>query len=64
MSKRYKWLLIGMLSCAFFFHQADRALYVGLMTSGLIVAWALGLLGAALLAFSFFFTFNKDRIAE
>lgn len=27
----YKWLLIGMLSCAFFFHQADRALF-GLLT--------------------------------
>jgi len=31
MSKHYKWLLIGMLSCAFFFHQADRALF-GLLT--------------------------------
>ena len=62
MSKHYRWLLIGMLSCAFSIHQA--ALYVGLMASGLIVAWALGLLGAALLAFSFFFTFSKDRIAE
>ena len=31
MSKSYKWLLIGMLSCAFFFHQADRALF-GLLT--------------------------------
>ena len=30
-SKSYKWLLIGMLSCAFFFHQADRALF-GLLT--------------------------------
>ena len=27
----YKWLLIAMLSCAFFFHQADRALF-GLLT--------------------------------
>ena len=25
--KSYKWLLIAMLSCAFFFHQADRALF-------------------------------------
>ncbi len=31
MSKSYKWLLIGLLSCAFFFHQADRALF-GLLT--------------------------------
>ena len=31
MSKSYKWLLIALLSCAFFFHQADRALF-GLMT--------------------------------
>ena len=31
MGKKYKWLLIGMLSCAFFFHQADRALF-GLLT--------------------------------
>ena len=31
MAKSYKWLLIGMLSCAFFFHQADRALF-GLLT--------------------------------
>ena len=31
MGKSYKWLLIGLLSCAFFFHQADRALF-GLLT--------------------------------
>jgi len=31
MSKSYKWFLIAMLSCAFFFHQADRALF-GLLT--------------------------------
>lgn len=31
MSKRYKWILIALLSCAFFFHQADRALF-GLLT--------------------------------
>ena len=31
MNKSYKWLLIAMLSCAFFFHQADRALF-GLLT--------------------------------
>ena len=31
MSKSYKWLLIELLSCAFFFHQADRALF-GLLT--------------------------------
>jgi MFS family permease len=31
MSKRYKWFLIALLSCAFFFHQADRALF-GLLT--------------------------------
>ena len=30
-SKSYKWLLVAMLSCAFFFHQADRALF-GLLT--------------------------------
>ena len=29
--KRYKWVLLGLLSCAFFFHQADRALF-GLLT--------------------------------
>ena len=28
---RYKWLLLGLLSCAFFFHQADRAIF-GLLT--------------------------------
>jgi hypothetical protein len=27
MKKSYKWFLIAMLSCAFFFHQADRALF-------------------------------------
>ncbi len=27
----YKWVMLGMLSCAFFFHQADRALF-GLLT--------------------------------
>lgn len=31
MSKYYKWLLIALLSGAFFFHQADRALF-GLLT--------------------------------
>ena len=31
MGKAYKWFLIAMLSCAFFFHQADRALF-GLLT--------------------------------
>ncbi len=31
MNKIYKWFLIAMLSCAFFFHQADRALF-GLLT--------------------------------
>ena len=29
--RRYKWVLLGLLSCAFFFHQADRALF-GLLT--------------------------------
>ena len=28
---KYKWLLLGLLSCAFFFHQADRAIF-GLLT--------------------------------
>ena len=28
---KYKWLVLGLLSCAFFFHQADRALF-GLLT--------------------------------
>ena len=28
---KYKWLVLAMLSCAFFFHQADRALF-GLLT--------------------------------
>ena len=31
MKRSYKWFLIAMLSCAFFFHQADRALF-GLLT--------------------------------
>ena len=31
MKNGYKWLLLGMLSMAFFFHQADRALF-GLLT--------------------------------
>lgn len=31
MTKSYKWFLIVMLSCAFFFHQADRALF-GILT--------------------------------
>ena len=31
MRNRYKWVLIALLSCAFFFHQADRALF-GLLT--------------------------------
>ena len=47
--------MLALLSCAFFFHQADRvlfalsvhqsALYVGLMFSGALVAWALHLFG-------------------
>ena len=31
MNKSYKWFMLLMLSCAFFFHQADRALF-GLLT--------------------------------
>jgi MFS family permease len=31
MKNSYKWLLVALLSCAFFFHQADRALF-GLLT--------------------------------
>ena len=31
MKSTYKWLVLAMLSCAFFFHQADRALF-GLLT--------------------------------
>ncbi len=31
MGRNYKWLLVALLSCAFFFHQADRALF-GLLT--------------------------------
>lgn len=31
MNRGYKWLLLALLSCAFFFHQADRALF-GLLT--------------------------------
>lgn len=31
MEKKYKWILLALLSCAFFFHQADRALF-GLLT--------------------------------
>jgi len=30
-NKGYKWFLVALLSCAFFFHQADRALF-GLLT--------------------------------
>ena len=31
MKSGYKWAMLAMLSCAFFFHQADRAL-CGLLT--------------------------------
>lgn len=31
MGKSYKWFMLALLSCAFFFHQADRALF-GLLT--------------------------------
>ena len=31
MNRHYKWLMLAMLSCAFFFHQADRAIF-GLLT--------------------------------
>ena len=30
-NKRYKWILLALLACAFFFHQADRVLF-GLLT--------------------------------
>ena len=29
--KQYKWIMLALLSCAFFFHQADRVLF-GLLT--------------------------------
>ena len=28
---KYKWVMLALLSCAFFFHQADRVLF-GLLT--------------------------------
>ena len=31
LNARYKWILLALLSCAFFFHQADRVLF-GLLT--------------------------------
>ena len=31
MNKNYKWIVLALLSCAFFFHQADRVLF-GLLT--------------------------------
>ena len=31
MGRWYKWIVVALLSCAFFFHQADRALF-GLLT--------------------------------
>ena len=31
MGKNYKWVMLALLACAFFFHQADRVLF-GLLT--------------------------------
>ena len=71
-NKAYKWWLIAMLSCAFFFVGLSGVAMGALSQKWGVRGFEIGFgimagtyaLGAALMAFSFFFTFNKNRIAE
>lgn len=55
MKNSYKWLLLGMLSCAFFFHQADRALF-GLLTERIQGELHLNDFDMGVIQWSLFFT--------
>ena len=74
--KTYKWIMLELLSCAFFFHQADRVLF-GLLTIPIqeylhladlqidfSVLGAGYVFGAIAIAVSFFRTFKRDRSFE
>ena len=74
--KTYKWIMLALLTCAFFFHQADRVLF-GLLTIPIqeylhladlqidfSVLGAGYVLGAIAIAVSFFQTFKRDRSFE
>ena len=72
MGKSYKWFLIAMLSCAFFFHQADRALF-GLLTipiqdelnlTGGQMGWINGALFATLAVMTPIAGFCGDRFSR
>ena len=72
MGKAYKWLLIAMLSFAFFFHQADRALF-GLLTipiqdelnlTGGQMGWINGALFATLAVMTPIAGFCGDRFSR
>ena len=72
MGKSYKWLLIGMLSCAFFFGGLSGVAMGALsqkwgvrgLEIGFGVMAAAYAVGALLMAYSFFFTFRKNRVVE
>ncbi len=68
----YKWCVVAMLSCAFFFHQADRALF-GLLTIpiqtdlGLTdsqIGWINTVLSWTLAAMTFVAGFAGDRLSR
>ena len=68
----YKWVLLGLLSCAFFFGGLSGVLMGALSQKygvhgfeiGFIVMGASYVVGALLMMISFFFTFKRDRITE
>lgn len=71
-SNRYKWGVLAMLSCAFFFHQADRALF-GLLTlpiqedlglSDIQIGWVNTALSWTLAAMTMVAGFAGDRLSR
>ena len=70
--KTYKWAVLAMLSCAFFFHQADRALF-GLLTipiqqdlglSDVQIGWINTVLSWTLAAMTMIAGFAGDRCSR
>ena len=68
----YKWVLIALLSCAFFFHQADRALF-GLLTvpiqaelklTDVQIGWINTVLSWTLAAMTVIAGFMGDRLSR
>ena len=72
MGKSYKWFVVAMLSCAFFFHQADRALF-GLLTipiqqdlglTDVQIGWINTVLSWTLAAMTMVAGFAGDRLSR